>query len=169
MPPDGTLQFGQPLVDAGGLGLPDGLSTPLVTVEALGDNINTTWALQNSANSNDTFLIFGFGIEITLTEPVTAFGLEYREFGPDEEVFVEVLDGNGDIAFSGLFSESANFLGFVADPGETISFIRIGDTDTALASFHDDFQVWQAVPEPGAFVGILTVSLFGIGRRSRRS
>ena len=143
LPPDETLQFGTPLLGDGGLGFTNGLSTDLITIDAFGTDIGTSWVLESTSSGNSR-IAFGFGLEINFTAPVTAFGLDFNAFAPDSPLPVELLDGDGQVALSFLFQEEFGFLGFVADNGDTISSIRIGDPNNIIdLPDVDNFQIFQ--------------------------
>ena len=168
LPPDETFQSGTPLVDGDGFGFANGLSTDLITIDHLGSQPQSSWAVFREADNSD--LVFLFGIEIDFVgEPVSAFGMDLDLLINDVPISVQVRDTNGDIVFDENLLLPADFLGVVADGGDSIGSIRIappGDPDNIV--FFDNMQLWQsnAIPEPNAVLGIcFSVALMTLRRR----
>ena len=169
LPPNETFQAGTPLVDENGFGFANGLSTDLMTIDHLGSQTQSAWAVFREQDNSD--LVFLFGIEIDFVgDPVTAFAMDIDLFINDVPISVQVRNTAGDLVFDENLLLPADFLGVVADGGDSIGSIRIappGDPDNIV--FFDNMQLWQAnaIPEPGAAFGICVLILSVINRRSR--
>ena len=171
LPPEQILEFGSPLIDADGLGFPTGLGTDLITIDPFGVNENNTWALiPNGIVTNTSTLIFGFGFQIEFfDDSIGAFGFDV-DLAVDEPTLFEVRNTEGEILFSDGVTTIGQFIGFVADPGESIGSITLGSfVNPGGLPQVDNFQFWQraAIPEPNSVV-LVFCAVAGIALKRTR-
>ena len=164
------FQAGVPLLNPdSGFGFPDGLSTDLMVMNPLGNNINTQWNVTKGGflggPQQDSVMLFADGIDFTLLEPdVTAFQMNLTSLSFADAFQVQIFSGQGNLVYDSPFDPVFNYFGVVADGGDTIS--RVVITPDSVG-FFDDVAIWNTsqIPEPSSLIVMMLAATLGLTRR----